>query len=150
MGIAEDILTIESNLNDAIDYGLYYNVLPKAEAKLQQSVIENVYAAYIPHQYKRRGTSEGGLADKSTFIAELDTGSHTLTLKDGATGIGDCYGVELAEIIAEGYPFTRFENDMHPAGGRPFHEAAERELIESGDADNGIADALRTFGFTVI
>ena len=150
MGLKEDIRAFEQRLDRAINNALEGDVADAAKTFLSQAVEDEVYARYSPRVYDRRGATGGGLADVRTMQAVLEGDSHTLNVWAAATGVDDAAGVEIRDIVAAGTPFTYFENDEHPAGGRPFHEAAERNFAQSGVFESTLEQSLGAQGFAVI
>ena len=148
MGLKEDIALFSERLDNAVNLILVTHVLPAAKKELKATISENVYGAYTPESYHRRGTN-GGLLDMSEVEYNLDEGDHTLYIQDAATGnwnCGDLPGVVIADVIAAGEPFTWFGSGKHPVGGRPFHEDAERRFAESGKFAASLMKGLRGLG----
>lgn len=147
MGLKEDIARISTRIDEIVNLSLEWYVLPEAREELKKTVAENVYEAYTPERYRRRGAN-GGLLDMSNVEYNLDTGSHTLYIQDAATGntgCGDLPGVVIADVIAAGEPFTWFGSGKHPVGGRPFHEDAERSFAESGQFAKSFMKGVNTW-----
>ena len=146
MGIAADIAMFKAKLNLAIDDTMQGPVLDGAKKQLRASVYSEVYAAYSPEFYSRR-MDGGGLASMSNM--ESTYGDKTLQIKDMAGWqhlYGGAYpGERLAEAIARGDSQYYF----HRAGGRPFHEEAEKEFAASGEFERLLASGLRAHGFVV-
>lgn len=146
MGIAADIAMFKAKLDMAIDDTMQGPVLDGAKKQLRASVYSEVYAAYSPEFYSRR-MDGGGLASMSNM--ESTYGDKTLQIKDMAGWqhlYGGAYpGERLAEAIARGDSRYYF----HRAGGRPFHEEAEKEFAASGEFERLLASGLRAHGFVV-
>lgn len=134
-------------LDAAIDGTMMGPVAEGAKEALAEAVESEVYAAYSPEFYSRRGAG-GGLADHGNMTA--DYGGYTLTLRDEAGWQqlwgGTVPGERLAEAIASGSGRYHF----HKAGPRPFHETAEAGFAGSGEFERLLAQGLRNYGFKVL
>lgn len=146
MGIAADIAMFKAKLNLAIDDTMQGPVLDGAKKQLRASVYSEVYAAYSPEFYSRR-MDGGGLADMS-LMAHVYS-DKTLMITDEAPWQQLYGGARPGEFLAEAIARGDSRYYFHRAGGRPFHEEAEKEFAASGEFERLLASGLRAHGFVV-
>ena len=150
-----ELQTIIDNLKhiDAlVDNALEREVADVVEDAIIESARRNVYEAYTPAQYflDSRRDGGGGILDRTSM--NVDVKNNTLTVQDVARFNNSMHwqhlwggnrpNENLSDAIAAGS--KRF--NMHKAGARPFHEAAEKEVIQSGAVDDALRRGLARQG----
>ena len=146
MALTGDLALFEARLDAAIDAAMQAEIADGAKEALQRAAGTEVYDAYAPEFYSRRGAA-GGIADTANMTASYV--DKTLTITDDAPWQqlwgGSVPTGKLAEAIAAGD--SRY--NMGNAGPRPFHQEAEREFSQSGEFARLLAQGLRMRGFDV-
>lgn len=141
--MAGDIAAFRAALKNAIDSTMRTDVENGAKLAIHDAVYREVYAAYSPQFYSRRGS--GGIANQASM--QVDYGGYTLQVKAFAPWQhlwgGRYPGVDLVDAVAEGSV-----GPLKYAGARPFHESAERAYAPKFERD--LAAGLRARGFIVI
>lgn len=125
-------------LDKALDRAMTGPIAELVKAEMNNSAKENVYAAYEPRFYSRRGEHYGGISDPRTMdvcydgrmpdvkVLEVSANADWQQLRGGRKP-----NSMLADAIENGE--SRF--NMARAGERHFTEPAERHLIDSGLLD---------------
>lgn len=127
MKVFENMAALEAYILDQVKDCLYNEIGDEAEHAIQRHIESDVYDAYSPTQYERRGLLRSG--------RNLDRfpNGFTLTILDntpGNTPIGKGYrptGTDLSEIIstgAQGHGYGRWRG----AFARPYMKNAEKEV----------------------
>ena len=142
-----DAEVIKEKLENAIHRAMQSTVADEVKLAIMESVQENVYDAYTPTSYKRRGTS-GGLADPNMMDQTYDAA--TMTLEVRSSGKGAHGRKDVAEVVESGQGYTWKESEIakHPFP-RPFHKPAEERLAQGNEIDNAIKAELLKAGFDV-
>ena len=144
MSLAADLALFRAKLNTAVDETMQSWVAMGAEKTLQEAVQEEVYDAYKPHEYVRRGYN-GGLIDGSpeNWDENYDAATKTLTIhstnRDGETGR------LVAPVVESGKGYTY----KVKIGPRPFHSVAEEKMIKDGIFEDALENGLNLKGFHV-
>ena len=144
-----DAELIAEKLENAIHRAMQSTVADEVKLAIMESVQENVYDAYEPTQYVRRGTDGGGLADPNAMAQGYDYA--TMTLEIGSFGADPFRGKKDVASIVEsgsGYTWTNSHIAQHPFP-RPFHKPAEERLAQGNEIDNAIKAELLKAGFDV-
>lgn len=122
----------------------------KMSETMREAVIDIVYNAYSPTQYKRRG-DDGGLSDTDNMIitsADMRNGKVLLTFENITSGVDTLAGKRLDETINDGIK----GNWANPNGSwsepRPFiEETRERLQQKSGELARELEKELKRAGF---
>lgn len=169
MGLSADLAQFSARLDAAVQAVVETRIFRAAQVNIALAVEKcvydnNVYNKQPPavkHPYERR-RSEGGLQDPRNIV--MVGGGATVTKTPGITTIElevqdiakDEDGLPVAEIIesGEGYHWEnsriyKWEHEGRPLA-RPFHEEAEKMLIEDGSVEAALRSGLNALGFTVI
>lgn len=164
MGLSADLAQFSAKLDAAVQAVVETRIFRAAQVNIAIAVEKCVYEAYTPggkHPYERR-RSEGGLQDPRNIV--MVGGKATVTKTPGITTIElevqdiakDQDNLPVAEIIesGEGYHWEnsriyKWEHEGRPLA-RPFHEEAEKMLIEDGSVEAALRSGLNALGFTVI
>lgn len=135
-------------LGDAINVTLEGEVAEGAKAAISEAVQTEVYDAYSPTEYDRRGLQGGGLADTSVMIARLDPFAHELTVTDESRDNDS--GRLIAPVVESGQGYEWGNSEIaYCRMPRPFHEVAEERFAESGEFEEALARGLEKQGFEV-
>lgn len=125
--VFDNMGALESYILDQVKDCLYNEIADEAEHAIQRHVESDVYNAYEPSEYHRRGL----LRSASNLDRYLN--GFTLTIYDntpGNTPIANGHrptGIELSEIIstgAQGHGYGKWHN----AFARPYMKNAEDEV----------------------
>lgn len=137
-----------AELDDAINVTLEGEVAEGAKAAISEAVQSEVYDAYFPIEYDRRGLQSGGLADANVMAAQLNPFAHELTVTDESRDNDS--GRLIAPVVesGQGYEWSKAEiaRSRMP---RPFHEIAEERFAESGEFEEALTRGLEKQGFEV-
>ena len=144
MGISADLALFRAKRNTAVDETMRGWVALGAVKKLQDAIQEEVYDAYQPHEYVRRGYN-GGLIESSpeNWDEQYDAATKTLTVR--STNRDDETGRLVAPVVESGKGY-RYKVKIGP---RPFHSVAEENMIKDGVFEDALETGLKTKGFTV-
>lgn len=136
MSVLQDYAPIRELLESAVENALRDNVADGLKKKIQQKALEKVYS-YVTASKRRK--EDGGLIDDVTILTSVD--GMTLTLEK-ASEPQHKDGIDLTPIVEEGW------GNWHQPYPRPFMDAARDEYVDSREAGEEIAKALRAVGFT--
>ena len=122
----------------------------KMSETMREAVIDIVYNAYSPTQYKRRG-DDGGLSDTDNMIitsADMRNGKVLLTFENITSGVDTLAGKRLDETINDGIK----GNWANPNGSwseprRFIEETRERLQQKSGELARELEKELKRAGF---
>lgn len=109
---------------------------------LHESIQANVYNAYTPKVYERRG-DDGGLLDIMNYDAEVDPADLSITMRDNALGgfDGADYSDDLDATVTQGWHSNELNWGIR---GRPFYPVAQDILdAQSGEVGAVILDAMK-------
>jgi hypothetical protein len=109
---------------------------------LHESIQANVYNAYTPKVYERRG-DDGGLLDIMNYDAEVDPADLSITMRDNALGgfDGADYSDDLDATVTQGWHSNELDWGIR---GRPFYPVAQDILdAQSGEVGAVILDAMK-------
>ncbi len=131
-----------NNINSLLDHiknnvkqTLKEDVADIVKENMAEEIQTNVYNAYHPMFYERRGT-QGGLGDKSNMEAKVE--GTTLTVKDIAPLDNGRTDWELDEIVCKGYGNMPFARD--------FYGDIKERLEENGDHIEALRYGLKKRG----
>lgn len=125
---------------------------------MQDMVSLIVYNEYSPTQYKRRGESNGGLGDITTYNYKLDIKKNGFNITVFANTEGDSdepnadlIGQPIDEVIVtgKGYSWEQsgiYKNQPYP---RDFYKATLDNLILTGALDNIVRQSLKEKGIII-
>lgn len=122
-------------IEDSVKETLKEDVAETVKENMAEEIQANVYNAYSPLYYKRRG-SQGGLGDKSNMEAKVD--GSTLTVKNITPLDNGRTDWELDEIVCKGYGNMPFARDF--CGG------TKERLEENGDHIEALKYGLKKRG----
>ncbi len=125
---------IEKDVQDVLEH----DVTETVKDHMSDTIQKNVYNAYSPMYYKRRG-EQGGLIDKRNMEATVN--GNTLTVKDIAPLDNHNTEYELDAIIEFG-----LGNQPFP---RPFYDDTEERLLKTNDHVESMRQGLRRKGYKV-
>lgn len=130
------IVTI-AGLNDEIkkrvNKALKEKVAPYIRDELTNQIQKNVYDAYDPVVYQRRGEN-GGLIDKDNFVTEFNEDNCSVYVHDDAKASSEGLGMPLDQAIEYGYG-NRLNAYNRP---RPFISPTQSKV----DTDVGIIQQM--------
>lgn len=143
----KELQEFEKALDAAIDTIMQTAVGDTAAQAISNAVKTEVYAVYTPEVYERRG-EKGGLADTSAenYAPYLyDPATKTLTVEN--RNRDERSGRLIAPVVesGQGYHYDFAYNGVP----RPFHDVAERRMMESGEFERVLTQNLKFFGFDV-
>ncbi len=143
MAIEQAVAEYCAALDDAIEYAMEVEVAVVARVAIHNAVETEVYAAYDPVMYRRRGVY-GGLADQhpDNMEANYDRGTRTLTVQD--VNEDDDTGRLVAPVVESG---RGYEFRWHGQKPRPFHSVAQKEMMDTGWFSDALKIGLRAKGF---
>ena len=138
--LCADLQAFVDAVNDAVDYSMERgNVAMAAQANIIGAVYTQVYDKHKPQSYVRH-MDRGGLADMNNVEVQYDrkakTGYYKNVRDDPSTKewrwrkTGDPENT-VADVVENGGPYS-FHVNIPP---RPFHEVAEKWLIDEGQAE---------------
>ncbi len=147
MGLREDLAAVEQRLHKAIDRAMQTDVAEAAKSMLQESVAQNVYGAYAPEAYVRRGEQNGGLADRSVMEVSYSPAEHLLQVQDMSRDNGN--GRLIAPVVEAGEGYTWYHAKIYKKQPfpRPFHQPAEEAMEKSGAFEQALRAGLSRDGF---
>lgn len=135
MALCSDLQDFMNVLNFAIDDTMARDMREAVIGELRESIQKNVYDAYEPKQYVRN-EDYGGLTDPRNFEVDYDDRIKLLTAYSTRVDWEPTTPYHPKRFV---FPVVEEEiwrydwwKDAKP---RPFHEPAEKELVESGLAD---------------
>ena len=158
MSMKDDVATFEAKLNQRIEVTMVEMVLPKVKDALQEAIETEVYEKYTPTLYERRRDKDGGLQDRDMMKFTYDNTTNTLEVKDlsranadsdyMASDSGNTLGRLVAPVVesGEGYTWTKSKIYKKQPFPRPFHEAAERQMKDSGEFERQLEIGLKGYG----
>ncbi len=133
------------NLNDLfahiekdVQHILQEDVAETVKDHMSDTIQQNVYDAYSPMYYKRRG-EQGGLIDKRNMEATVN--NDTLTVRDIAPLDNHNTEYELDAIIEYGWGNVPFE--------RPFYDDTKERLLKTNDHVESMRQGLKNRGYKV-
>ena len=130
------IVTI-AELNDEIkkrvNKALKNKVAPYIRDELKKQIQENVYDAYAPLVYKRRGEN-GGLIDEGNYVTDFDEEDCSVYVHDDAKASGSGLGKPLDQAIEYGYG----DRDKEYNKPRPFISPTQAKI----DTDVGVIEQM--------
>lgn len=135
MALCSDLQDFMNVLNFAIDDTMWNNMREAVIGGLQESIQKNVYDVYQPKKYERK-KENGGLIDPRNFEVDYDDRIKLLTAHSNRLDWEPTTPYHPKRVV-----FPVVEEEIHrydwwgDAFPRPFHEPAEKELVESGLAD---------------
>ena len=143
MAIEQAVAEYCAALEDAIEYAMEVEVATVVRVAIHNAVETEVYAAYDPVMYRRRGVY-GGLAEQSpdNMEAVYDRGTRTLTVQD--VNRDDETGRLVAPVVESGRGY------QYPVKGmkaRPFHSVAQKEMMDAEWFSGALKAGLRSKGF---
>lgn len=143
----QELKAFERSLDRAIDTIMQTAVGDAAAEAISEAVQTEVYAVYTPEVYERRG-EHGGLADTSAMNYApyiYDPATKTLIVEN--RNRDDDTGRLVAPVVESGQGY-RYD---FPYNGipRPFHDVAERRMMEKGIFERTLTENLKFFGFDV-
>ena len=141
--LCPDLEAFMEILNMAVDYSMEHEITEMVKSAIFVMVETEVYRKYTPKVYVRQGPY-GGLQDRGNMEAKYERQTKTLTVQNvrddwetkdwrwRQTGDPDN---TVADIVENGGPWS-WKVHIEP---RPFHEPAERFLIDGGYVDNRLS-----------
>lgn len=143
MGITADLALFRAKLNTAVDYTMKSIVAASVVNVTQQAIQTEVYDAYSPKVYDRRGMN-GGLIDfTGNWDEQYDAATKTLTVRN--VNRDDETGRLVAPVVESGKGY-RYKVHIGP---RPFHSVAEKNMIKDGVFEDALENGLTLKGFHV-
>lgn len=126
--------------------------LKEVTADTMQEVIEpNVYDAYTPKKYERRG-AEGGFLDKSNMVftdVQTNGNSVNLTFENITTGNDSMSGERIDDLFENGNGTWENSNGRW-VNKRPFLDDTVEALNNNkGELTNAVKKDLKNIGFDV-
>lgn len=122
----------------------------KMSETMREAVIDIVYNAYSPTQYKRRG-DDGGLSDTDNMIitsADMRNGKVLLTFENITSGVDTLAGKRLDETINDGIKDNWANSNGSWSEPRRFiEETRERLQQKSGELADELRKELQRAGF---
>lgn len=146
MAIEDIVARFNAKLDAAIGQAMENDVATMVRVALATAVQTEVYDAYQPHMYERRGPEDGGLQSQSkdVMVATYDPATMTLEVQDMSRD--DDTGRLIAPVVESG---EAYQYPWKGQKARPFHERAQEDVVESGWFEGALVSALRGAGFTV-
>lgn len=139
-----EYLAWKARLEASVSNALYGEVYDAVADEIVAAVETEVYEKYEPKVYKRRGFL-GGLADKENIVPYVD-GMSLEVVNEASCVTGEPLSGFVAEIVESGEGYT-WDVDIDP---RPFHSVAERNVVQSGEAERALARGLQRQGYEVL
>lgn len=144
------IAGLEEYVKRAVNNSLY--AVGDFVAELESaSVHDNVYEAYDPKQYSRRGNN-GGLSDNSNMHVSVSNGAMTLT-NDTPFGAGPVKATNLAGLVETGddggYGHYAYQYDYGYLQPRPFIQKTREALASTKMHVDILKEELEKYGFEV-
>ena len=138
MAIEDFAAQFSAELDRAIQYAMENDVASAVETE--------VYDAYDPHMYIRRGPMDGGLQDQSldNMEATYDPQARTLEVQDMSRD--EKTGRLVAPVVESGEGYRFPWDGQRP---RPFHKRAQEIVVESGWFESALQAGLKAAGFDV-
>ena len=139
MALCPDLQAFCDAVNEATDAAMIVDVSNLAKSEISLEGFEDVYEAYDPKFYSRRGDKLGGILDEQEMEIKYDgigKPIKTLEIHSGAP-FQHLWGGEypqnddLTDAVESGNP----KYNMQHAGTRPFYAPAEIRLEKSGIFD---------------
>lgn len=125
-------------LDKALDKAMTGTIAELVKKEMSDSAKENVYAAYEPRFYSRRGEHYNGISDPRTMDVCYDGRQQDvkiLEVYDNADWQQLWGGRKPNSMLADAIESGDSRFNMGRAGERHFAEPAERHLIDSGLLD---------------
>ena len=116
---------------------------------MREAVIDIVYNAYSPTQYKRRG-DDGGLSDTDNMIitsADMRNGKVLLTFENITSGVDTLAGKRLDETINDGVKDNWANPGVWSEPRRFIEETRERLQQKSDELADELRKELQRAGF---
>lgn len=149
MSVLDEYKRIRAKLEADMETVLLTHVAPAVKEELQTQVYDKVYAAYTPKVYERR-YQDGGLGDMRNYEASVDSGTMTLYVQNQTRDDGywrpDGSPDRFIAPVVEGTGGPDSDYDYGGPGPRPFHKAAEQEVIRDGTVERELRKGLSALG----
>ncbi len=130
--------SLMKHIEKDIQHTLQDEVAETVKYHMSETIQQNVYNAYSPMYYKRRG-EQSGFIDKSNIKATVN--GNTLTVKDIAPLDNGNTQYKLDAIIEFGWGNMPFK--------RPFCDDTEERLLATNDHVKAMKQGLREKGYKV-
>ena len=145
MAIVDIVARFNTELDAAIGRVMENDVAVIVRVAMANAVETEVYDAYTPVAYWRRG-DYGGLIDQSpeNMVAEYDPENMLLTVQN--MNRDDDTGRLVAPVVESGKGYQYRWSGQKP---RPFHNVAQKNVVEDGWFEGALLSGLRTEGFNV-
>jgi hypothetical protein len=148
MSFTDEANAMIGKVETAVATALNGVVAESMKGAIAQSVQTEVYAAYTPSMYKRRGTAAGGLENPESNVATVIGMELTVrneTLGNAAYSGSDGWDSgEIADIVEQGngYHWKRSEIYQQQPFPRPFMQPAKDLYVGSGLAEMDVVDEI--------
>ena len=146
MAIEDFAAQFSADLDRAIQYAMENDVASAVRVSLAEAVETEVYDAYDPHMYIRRGPMDGGLQDQSPDNMEATYDPQTRTLEVQDMSRDEKTGRLVAPVVESGEGYRFPWDGQRP---RPFHKRAQEIVVESGWFESALQAGLKAAGFDV-
>ena len=152
MSELQTIIDSLKHIDALVDNALEREVADVVEDAIIESARRNVYEAYTPSPYflDKRREGSGGILDRTSMNVEVK--NNTLTVQDVARFNNSIHwqhlwgGKRPNENLSDAIACGERRFNMQKAGQRPFHEDAEKEVIQSGAVDDALRRGLARQG----
>lgn len=146
MSIEAFVSKFNATLDEAVHQAMETDVTDSAKAMIAGAVQTEVYNAYEPVMYQRRGElgEDGGLNDFDVMEAQYDRTTMTLEVQDMSRD--EETGRLIAPVVESGKGYQYKWPGQKP---RPFHKKAQEDLAASGLVNEALKKSLKAFGFSV-
>ena len=145
MAIEDIVARFNTELDAAIGRVMENDVATMVRVAMANAVETEVYDAYTPAAYWRRG-DYGGLIDQSpdNMVAQYDPTDMLLTVQN--MNRDDETGRLVAPVVESGHGYKYHWKGQRP---RPFHSVAQKNVVDDGWFEGALKSGLRTEGFKV-
>ena len=150
MAIEDIVARFNAKLDAAIGQAMENDVATMVRVALATAVQTEVYDAYQPHMYERRGPEDGGLQSQSkdVMVATYDPATMTLEVQDRSRDRDS--GRLIAPVVESGKGYQWKKSAIYKTKqARPFHQKAQELAIGTGLVREALAKSLTESGFKV-
>lgn len=147
MSLADELAAARAKFDTAVDNAMELDVAEDVKTYIQMAVQSEVYEGYTPTEYERRGTGMGGLQDRDVMEVKYSPSDHLLEVADMSTDF--ITGRLIAPVVESGTGYTWEASEIYQMQPypRPFHKVAEKNIIQSGDAEMALELGLKRQGY---
>ena len=149
---------LEGFLANTIANNLFFksNLQDKAAEIMQERIIENVYNAYEPTEYERRGNDEGfsDMNNMQFTSVDVKNGNVRFVFENTTEGNDSMSGEEMTETFEKGlrdnwlYPDATDEYGRVVSAPRPFIDDSINDMnSRKGELIDAVRKDLRNLGF---